>query len=181
MKYLIVSDIHGSITQLEKVITFFKKEKCDMMLILGDIINYGPRNGVPEGLDGQAIANALNEMSDKIIAVRGNCDSEVDQMLLDFPMMSDYTMVVDNGVRLFLTHGHRYNEDNIPTKSCDIFLYGHTHRQKLERQGNVVVCNTGSITFPKDGNEPTFATYENGTLQLHLLDGSILKEIKKED
>lgn len=183
MRYLIVSDIHGSAPRLEQVLDFFKKEQMDMLLILGDILNYGPRNGVPDGLDAPAIVKSLNELSDKIIAVRGNCDSEVDQMLLDFPMMSDYTIVVDNGVRLFLTHGYNINENNMPKVGCDIFLYGHTHLQKFEKQDGIVVCNTGSITFPKGGNEPTFASYEDGVLRLHLLDGSILKEIevKKQD
>ncbi len=176
MKYLIVSDIHGCAPRLEQVLDYFNREKMDMLLILGDILNYGPRNGVPEGLNAPKIAEMLNALSDRIIAIRGNCDSEVDQMLLDFPIMGDYTLVVDNGKRLFLTHGHNINEQNMPKVGCDIFLYGHTHRQKIEKKDGIVVCNTGSITFPKDGNEPTFATYENGSLRLHRLDGSILNE-----
>lgn len=174
MKYLIVSDIHGCAPQLEKVIEFFNREKVDMLLILGDILNYGPRNGVPEGLNAPKIAEMLNGMSDRIVAIRGNCDSEVDQMLLQFPMMADYAMVVDNGKRMFLTHGHNINEENIP--ACDIFFYGHTHRQKIEKREGITICNTGSITFPKDGNPPTFATYEDGLLRMHLLDGSVIAE-----
>lgn len=178
MKYLILSDIHGSITPLKKVIDFFKEKDYDLLLILGDILNYGPRNGIPEGLNAPAIVEELNKLSNKIIAIKGNCDSEVDQMLLKFPIMSDYAIVVDNGVRIFMTHGHRFNDNNRPSVGYDILLYGHTHIQKLERQGNTVICNTGSITFPKDGNMPTFATYENNTLRLHSLDGNILKELK---
>ena len=178
MKYLIVSDIHGCAPQLEKVLSFFKEEKMDMLLILGDILNYGPRNGVPEGLNAPKIVEMLNALSDRIVGVRGNCDSEVDQMLLHFPMMSDYTIVVDNGVRMFLTHGHHFNEEKMPQLGCDIFLYGHTHRQKLEKQGDIIVCNTGSITFPKDGNPPTFATYEDGTLRLHHLDGTVINQLE---
>ena len=180
MRYLIVSDIHGSATRLEKVLDYFTREHMDMLLILGDIINYGPRNGLPEGLDAQRVAAMLNAVSDKIIAIRGNCDSEVDQMLLDFPMMGDYTMVVDDGTRLLLTHGHHINETNRPTVGCDIFLYGHTHLPKIEKQDGCIVCNTGSITFPKEGNEPTFATYEGGTLRLHRLDGEVIKSITKD-
>lgn len=174
MKYLIVSDIHGCLPRLETVLDYFEKEHFDMLLLLGDILNYGPRNGVPEGLNAPAIAARLNALKDRIIGVRGNCDSEVDQMLLEFPIMSDYAMVVDEGVRLFLTHGHKYNEDNMPAAACDIFLYGHTHKQKLDQKDGIIVCNTGSITFPKDGNPPTFATYENKKLSLHLLDGEIV-------
>ncbi len=175
MRYLIVSDIHGSWPRLQQVLQHFENMKMDMLLILGDILNYGPRNGVPEGLDAPSIAEALNKLSDRIIAVRGNCDSEVDQMLLQFTIMSDYAMIVDNGVRLFLTHGHKYNESNMPTVACDAFLYGHTHLWKLETVNGKTVCNTGSITFPKGGNEPTFATFADGELRIHSLNGDTLK------
>ena len=99
-------------------------------------------------------------------------------MLLQFPIMADYALVVDNGRRLFLTHGHVYNEQNRPTLAHDIFVYGHTHLWKLEQtaEGDVV-CNIGSITFPKGGNEPTFATYENGRMIVRHLDGSVMKEL----
>lgn len=178
MKYLIVSDIHGSLPQLEQVLNYFESEKMDMLLILGDILNYGPRNGVPDGLNAPGIAERLNAMADRIVAVRGNCDSEVDQMLLSFPMMQDYAMLVDDGVRLFLTHGHIYNKVKRPAVGIDVLLHGHTHLQGIEREDGIVVCNTGSITFPKNGNPPTFATYEAGVLRLHHLDGSILAEEK---
>ena len=178
MKYLIVSDIHGSLPALEKVLRFYDDNHCDLMCILGDIINYGPRNGLPQGLDPKGIVERLNAMSDHIVAVRGNCDSEVDQMLIDFPIMSDYTILVDNGVKLFLTHGHRFNEDNLPKLKADCFFYGHTHLWKIEKKDNITVCNTGSITFPKGGNQPTFATYENKKITVYNLDGEILKEME---
>ena len=176
MRYMIASDIHGSLPRLQQLLRHFDAMNMDMLLLLGDILNYGPRNGVPEGLDAPGIAEALNGLSDRIIAVRGNCDSEVDQMLLHFPMMSDYAMVMDNGKRLFLTHGHIFNESNMPPTVCDAFLYGHTHLWKLENNGGKVVCNTGSITFPKGGNVPTFATYADNCLRIHSLDGDTLKE-----
>ena len=133
MKYLIVSDIHGSLPALEQTLDFYRKEKCDMLLILGDVLNYGPRNGLPEGLNPKAIAERLNAMADKIVAVRGNCDSEVDQMLLDFPILSDYAVVVDNGRKLLLTHGHIYNKEKLPVWNFDIMLYGHTHLWLIEQ------------------------------------------------
>lgn len=178
MKYLIVSDIHGCLPRLEQVLRFFEAGNYDYLLLLGDILNYGPRNGVPEGLDAQGITERLNAIKDKIIAVRGNCDSEVDQMLLQFPIMGDYAIVVNDGVRMFLTHGHHYNEEKMPALNTDIFLYGHTHLQKLEQVGNTIVCNTGSITFPKGDNPPTFATYEDNILAVRTLDGTIIKEIR---
>ena len=175
MKYLIVSDIHGSLTALEQTLDFYRKEKCDMLLILGDVLNYGPRNGLPEGLNPKAIAERLNVMADKIVAVRGNCDSEVDQMLLDFPILSDYAVVVDNGRKLLLTHGHIYNKVNMPKGKIDAVFTGHTHLWELEPMGGTTYCNTGSITFPKGGNPPTLAVYEHGKIAVYTLDGTLLK------
>ncbi|MBR5972751.1 MAG: phosphodiesterase [Paludibacteraceae bacterium] len=179
MKYLIVSDIHGSLPRLKQVLHYYHQEHYDMLIVLGDILNYGPRNGVPEGLDAQGIANELNTLSDHIVAVRGNCDSEVDQMLLKFPMMADYALLVIDKKRIFLTHGHRYNSEQLPELHIDVMCYGHTHRWMLERQGNCVVCNTGSITFPKEERQPTFATIdEDNSLRIRNLEGSVLKEIQ---
>lgn len=127
MKYLIVSDIHGSLPALEQVLAFYREQQCGMLCILGDILNYGPRNGIPQGLDPKGIAEHLNAMADEIVAIRGNCDSEVDQMLLDFPILSDYALLIDNGKRFFLTHGHIYNEDRLPKGRFDcLFMVTHT-------------------------------------------------------
>lgn len=177
MKYLIVSDIHGSLPRLEQVIAFFETNRYDMLVVLGDLLNYGPRNGVPEGLNAPGIAEALNRFSDKIVCVRGNCDSEVDQMLLDFPCMGDYALLVIGSKRLFLTHGHKYNEQNLP-KGIDAFFYGHTHLWKLEQNNGLIICNTGSITFPKGGNEPTFATIDEDRICIRTLDGNIINEVR---
>lgn len=176
MKYLIVSDIHGCLPALEQVLSFYRESQCEMMCILGDILNYGPRNGIPEGINPHRIAEKLNAMSDEIIAIRGNCDSEVDQMLLDFPILADYALIIDNGKRLFLTHGHIYNENKYPKGKIDFFFYGHTHLWKLESDSNRTICNTGSITFPKGGNVPTFAIYENGHVSIYRLDGTLIQQ-----
>lgn len=177
MKYFFISDIHGSLPRLELALQFYQKEHFDMFCILGDILNYGPRNEVPDGLNAKGIASKLNEISEQIIAVRGNCDSEVDQMLLTFPIMSDYIILVDNGKKLFLTHGHIYNEENRPQGHFDAIIYGHTHLWKLIKQDNCVYCNIGSVTFPKQNNPPTFSTYENGTFNIYTLDGQLIKSI----
>lgn len=178
MKYLLVSDIHGCLPALEQVLGFYEREHYDMLCILGDILNYGPRNRIPEGIDPKGIVERLNGMKDQIVAIRGNCDAEVDQMLLQFPMMADYALVVDSGRRMFLTHGHVYNEENRPALVNDVFVYGHTHLWKLERDSEGrIVCNLGSITFPKGGNEPTFATCDDGHMAIRRLDGSVLKEL----
>ena len=169
MKYLIVSDIHGSLPALESVLDVYDREHCDMLLLLGDILNYGPRNRIPEGIDPKGIAQRLNAMKESIVAVRGNCDSEVDQMLLRFPIMADYALIADGTRRIFLTHGHIYNEEKMPAlEGIDYFFYGHTHLPHIvpAADGRPLICNTGSPTFPKGGNEPTVALYEDGKVSL---------------
>lgn len=190
MKYLLFSDIHGCLPALEKVLDFFEKSRCDMMCVMGDIINYGPRNRIPEGIDPKGIVERLNALGDKIVAVRGNCDAEVDQMLLDFPIMETYALLVDNGKRYLLTHGHIYNKENMPRGPYDAIIYGHSHLWELshvevpslQKGGQPMihraVCNTGSITFPKGGNVPTFATLEDGKFTMYNLDTlEVLKEM----
>ncbi|BCS84345.1 MULTISPECIES: phosphodiesterase [Prevotella] len=176
MKYLLISDIHGSLPALKEALKLFDSQHCDMICIMGDILNYGPRNEIPEGIDPKGIAECLNSMADKIIAVRGNCDSEVDQMLLDFPIMSDYAMIVDEGHKLFLTHGHIYNKENLPKGNFDAIIYGHTHLWELCKISSTTICNTGSVTFPKGGNPPTLAIYENGTIKIFHLNGKLIKQ-----
>lgn len=178
MKYLLVSDIHGSLPTLKKVLNFYDHEGCDMLCVLGDILNYGPRNSIPEGIDPKGIVEVLNERAKDIIAVRGNCDAEVDQMLLKFPLMADYLMLVDEGKKIFLTHGHIYNKDNMPVGQVDAIVYGHTHLWELTQQNDTLICNTGSITFPKGGNLPTFMTYESGVFTAYSLEGEPLKKVR---
>ncbi|MDO4755783.1 MAG: phosphodiesterase [Parabacteroides sp.] len=180
MKYMILSDIHGCETTLKQALDAFHRTSCDYLLLLGDILYYGPRNCIPEGCNAQGVATLLNQINDKVMAIRGNCDAEVDQMLLDFPCMSDYAWVMDEGNRLFLTHGHIFNEEQMPKGHTDFFFYGHTHLWKLEKKGETVICNVGSITFPKGGNLPTYAINENGRIGIYsLTDHSLLKELSR--
>lgn len=176
MKYLLVSDIHGCRPALETVLKFYDEQHCNMLCILGDILNYGPRNSIPDGLDPKGIVEILNARASDIVAIRGNCDGEVDQMLLHFPILGDYLLLVDEGKKLFLTHGHVYNKDKMPQGHFDAIVYGHTHLWEMTPVDGTVVCNTGSITFPKGGNEPTFMTYEHGTFTAYNLEGKKLKE-----
>lgn len=177
MKYLILSDIHGSRPRLEQALAFYRDQHCDMMLLLGDILNYGPRNFVPEGLDAKGIVELLNPLADDIVAVRGNCDSEVDQMLLHFPIMQPTALLIDEGRRILLTHGHVYNKTNLPPGHFDVVMTGHTHLWELTREDGTVWLNTGSITFPKGGNLPTLAVMEHGQITVYSLDGQALKTI----
>jgi putative phosphoesterase len=177
MKYLILSDIHGSKPRLEQALAFYRQQQCDMLLILGDILNYGPRNSVPEGLDAKGIVELLNPLAADIVAVRGNCDSEVDQMLLHFPIMQTTALLIDEGRRILLTHGHIYNKENLPPGRFDAVMMGHSHLWELSRQDATVVLNTGSITFPKGGNPPTLAVMSDGQITVYTLDGQPLKQI----
>ena len=169
MKILIASDIHGSLSSVKQILAYYDEQKCDLLCLLGDLLNYGPRNGLPADLNPQAVADLLNERAEHIVAVRGNCDSEVDQMLLHFPLLADYALVVDGTRRLFLTHGHVYHEEHMPSLwGIDAFFYGHTHLPKVQPATDVLplICNTGSPTVPKGGNPPTFAIYEDGKVEL---------------
>lgn len=176
MKYLIFSDIHGSATAISQMLEVFEREKCDYMIILGDILYHGPRNPLPIGHDPQKVVTDLNKYKDKIIAVGGNCDAQVDQMVLDFPCLSEYTLIVDEGIRIFATHGHNYTlETTHFIGKGDIFLYGHTHLWEIENRNGVTVCNPGSIALPKENRPPTYALYDKGYLTVYNLENQVLK------
>lgn len=176
MRYLICSDIHGSYSACQKIIEHFTSLKCDFLVILGDILYHGPRNPLPEGHNPQKVCELLNKYSDKIIACRGNCDAEVDQMVLDFPIMQDYSLILDDGTRLFCTHGHIYTPEN-PKLKYDVYFSGHTHIQVLEhhQHGTAIICNPGSISLPKASSSAGFAVYEDNSVTLYDIEGIKLK------
>ena len=179
MRYFIISDIHGSSFYLNKALELFKSGEYDYLVILGDILYHGPRNHIPEGYNPQEVVSLLNPLSQQIIACRGNCEAEVDQMLLSFPCLSDYALIVDGDTSLFATHGHLFTADKFPKgPGKSIFLSGHTHLWLLEKQGDIVVCNPGSITLPKENRPHTYATYENGLLTIKDFEGQTLKSLE---
>ncbi|BDD03294.1 phosphodiesterase [Aureibacter tunicatorum] len=180
MKIIFVSDIHGSLSRLEKVAEFIKSENPDNIVMLGDALYHGPRNPLPEEYNPSAVALLLNQFKDKITAVRGNCDSEVDQMLIDYPMMADYSQLFIDGKKWFATHGHLYQpESSFPSQeSFDVFISGHTHLPVLHEQDGKIIFNPGSISLPKGGNEPTFGMYENLTFKLMSLEGEPLEQLE---
>lgn len=177
MKYLIFSDIHGSSSATQCMLEIFEQKQCDFMIILGDVLYHGPRNPLPQGHNPKQVAELLNGYRDKIICVGGNCDAAVDQMVLQFPCLAEYTMIIDEGVKLFVTHGHQYNPENLPLlQKGDIFLYGHTHLWEIEEIEGIIQCNPGSISLPKEGRPATYAIYEKGILEIYTLEGEKLKE-----
>lgn len=179
MKLFFIADIHGSLYYLKKAIHMFNEESADYIIILGDELYHGARNPLPEGYDPKGVTGLLNEYSDRIIAVRGNCDCEIDSVVLNFPMMSDYSIVLYNNRRLFLTHGHIYNEDNMPKlKIGDLFLYGHTHIPRAEKKRDIFLINPGSITFPKDGSPNSYGVLEGKVFEIKDLEGKTFKKIE---
>jgi putative phosphoesterase len=178
MKIFFISDIHGSLFFLEKALERYKEEGANYIVLLGDSLYHGPRNPLPKDYNPQAVANLLNEYKDKIIAVRGNCDSEVDQMLIEYPMMSDYSIILCDNRRLFLTHGHIYNDDNMPSLSDnDVLIHGHTHLPVAEKHKGIYVLNPGSVTLPKENYPNSYAILQDDLFQIKDLNGTVIKEI----
>lgn len=170
MKLFIASDIHGSLFYTNKMLEKFEESKCDYLVLLGDILYHGPRNGLSLEYDPKGVSKRLNEYKKCIIAVRGNCDAEVDQMMLEFPIMEANSYIFMDGKRIFLTHGHVYNDVNLPPlRDIDYLFFGHTHCSLLKNVDGITVLNPGSISFPKDGQN-SYAIMENGEIKIYPLD-----------
>lgn len=151
MKILIATDIHGSAYYAGKVVQKFKQSNADQLILLGDIYNHGPRNPFPRDYAPMQVAEYLNAISDKVIAVKGNCDSEVDQMISGFPFVAEHILTMGNR-RIYFTHGHVYNKTNPPqtAKQGDAVFYGHFHINEITENKGVICVNVGSTSLPKD-------------------------------
>ena len=173
MKYIIASDIHGARDACAALLARFAAEKADRLILLGDLLYHGPRNPLPADYDTFAVTRLLNEFAPAPLCVRGNCDAEVDQMVLRFPVLADYALLpLENGRQAFLTHGHLFNLDELPPlKDGDLLIHGHTHLPAVERQGGVVYLNPGSVGIPKNGNPPSYMVYADGLFQIKSLEG----------
>ena len=163
MKYVIASDIHGSAYYCEMLLKAIKNENPDKVLILGDILYHGPRNDLPKGYAPKEVIAMLNPLKDKLLCVRGNCDAEVDQMVLQFPIMADYQQLNIGNKTLYLSHGHVYNKDKLPAsiKDGDILLGGHTHVPEIVEVSDVIYMNCGSVSIPKENSPHSFMVFEN--------------------
>jgi len=176
MKLFFLSDIHGSAHYLKQALDRFETEQAEWLILLGDELYHGARNPLPEGYDPKETAALLNAYAHKIIAVRGNCDSEVDQMVLDFPIRSDYSVVLHETKRLFLTHGHLFHPDSLPPLSAgDVFFFGHTHIPLIERKDGILLINPGSITLPKEQNPHTYGVLTDSLFEIKCLDGTVFR------
>ena len=180
MKYLIASDIHGSRTAIEAVLSKLASEKADRLILLGDLLYHGPRNDLPEAYDPKSVFQLLNDLPVKPFAVRGNCDSEVDQMVLEFPIMADYMLLpLVNGSTAFITHGHLYNLAlRPPYQPGDVLIHGHTHVHTVETIQGLTYINPGSAALPKEGQPKSYMTldWEAGAFTIKAFDGSVLMQ-----
>ena len=177
MKLLIASDIHGSAYYCRKLLEAYEKEGAQRMVLLGDVLYHGPRNDLPREYVPKEVIRMLNERSDEIYAVRGNCEAEVDQMVLDFPVMADYMLLFEGDKAIYATHGHIWNEEHLPPmKPGDVLLHGHTHVLRAERKDGILILNPGSAAIPKEGNPPTYAVLEDGVFSIRDFEGNVIRE-----
>ena len=179
MKYMFASDSHGSAHYCRKMLEAYRQSGADRLILLGDLLYHGPRNDLPQEYAPKQVIAMLNEYKNEIIAVRGNCEAEVDQMVLEFPVMADYAILVLNGLTFFATHGHLFNQDQMPPlKAGDILVHGHTHLLKAEKVNGHYILNPGSTSIPKGGNPATYAILDEQDFKIFDFDGNVVKEAK---
>ena len=173
MKLMVASDIHGSAFYCRKLMESYREEKAEKLILLGDLLYHGPRNALPKEYNPPAVIEMLNEIADEILCVRGNCDSEVDQMVLNFPILSDSLLLWLNGHLVYCTHGHIYHTEALPKlHPGDVLIHGHTHVKGMKDYGTYKWINPGSVSIPKDGTEHSYLIYENGEFIVRSFEGN---------
>ena len=173
MKLLIISDIHGSSYYAEKIKEIEQKEKPDQIILLGDLYYHGPRNDLTQEYNPMKVAGVLNDLKDKIRAVKGNCDAEVDEMISDFKL-EPYIQMQVNGKNVFFSHGHVYNMDNLPNEDIQIMFYGHFHTGFIEEENGRIFANPGSISLPKNNTEHSYLIIDEKELILKNVNGEVI-------
>ncbi|MBQ9300073.1 MAG: phosphodiesterase [Clostridia bacterium] len=178
MKLFIASDIHGSAFYCRQMLEAYDRERADRMLLLGDILYHGPRNDLPRDYAPKEVIALLNARKNDILCVRGNCDTEVDQMVLEFPILADYAYIVQDGHAIFATHGHAFNTAHLPPlRLGDILLHGHTHIPAWEDHEGFRYLNPGSVSIPKAGSRHSYLLLENGRFLWKTLAGEAYHEL----
>ena len=179
MRWMIASDIHGAAGFCEEMLKAYDREKADKLLLLGDILYHGPRNDLPENYAPKEVISMLNARKKELLCVRGNCDTEVDQMVLEFPIMAEYCILYENGRMVFATHGHSFNEQNLPMlKRGDVLLHGHTHVPACKETEDYIYLNPGSVSIPKEGSWHGYMTLKSGFFTWKDLDGTVKQEFR---
>ena len=178
MKLMIASDLHGSAYYTRKLLQAYEKEQPGKLVLLGDILYHGPRNDLPEEYAPKAVIAMLNPLAERILCVRGNCEAEVDQMVLDFSVMADYAVLFEQGKTVFLTHGHLFSPENPPKlQKGDVLLTGHTHVPACESRDGWWYLNPGSVSIPKNGSWHGYMILEDGKFLWKDLDGTTQMEM----
>lgn len=175
MKLMIASDVHGSARYCREMLEAFDRERAERLLLLGDLLYHGPRNDLPEGYAPKQVIDLLNARKEKLLCVRGNCDAEVDQMVLQFPIMADYCILPVKDRLIYVTHGHIHNLKNLPPlQPGDVLLHGHTHVPAWQPFGQEnLYLNPGSVSIPKEGSAHSYMTLTDGLLEWKSLDGTV--------
>lgn len=176
MKWMIASDIHGSAYYCRKMLEAYDREKADKLLLLGDILYHGPRNDLPREYAPKEVLRMLNGRKEEILCVKGNCDSEVDQMVLEFPILAEACILWLGSRMVFATHGHIHNLEHLPMlKKGDILLHGHTHVPACVDSGDCLYMNPGSVSLPKEDSQNGYLIYD-GKFEWKNLDGMVYME-----
>ena len=171
-KWLIASDIHGSAYYCRALLDAYQKEGADRLILLGDILYHGPRNDLPRDYAPKEVIAMLSEHKNEILAVRGNCDTEVDQMVLPFPILADYAVITAGDRLVYLTHGHVYNASHLPPlKQGDVLLHGHTHVSGITEQDGHPILNPGSVSIPKQDTKNGYILLTDNTFVFKTLEG----------
>ena len=171
MKWMIASDLHGSAKCCRLLLEALRREGAEKLILLGDLLYHGPRNDFPKEYDTRAVTALLNGVKDKLLCVRGNCDCEVDQMVLEFPVLAEYALLSLDGLTIFATHGHNCGPDNPPPLTQgDFLLCGHIHLPVRRDCGTYTYLNPGSVSLPKEDTPRSYMTLENGLFTWHALE-----------
>ena len=182
MKLVVASDIHCSALYCRKFLDCYKKENADKLILLGDILYHGPRNDLPEEYAPKKVIEMLNDIKDGILCVRGNCDTEVDQMVLKFPILADYAFLYWRDKMVFVTHGHNFNLKNLPMlKKGDILLHGHTHIPACEKTDLCTYINPGSVSIPKENSAHSYIVITDDEIIFKDLDGNVYKKVSYDE
>ncbi len=176
MKFLVISDIHGSGYYANKINDIYQKEKPDKIILLGDLYYHGPRNQLSQEYNPMEVAKILNKYKDIILCTKGNCDAEVDEMISEFKF-EEYINLKINGVDFFFSHGHRYNMDN-PPPIGNVVVYGHYHTSFIEEHDGIIYVNAGSISLPKNNTKNSYLIIDNKEIILKDIDGNIIDRKK---
>ena len=173
MRVVIASDIHGSEYYMNKLKERFEEEKVEQLILLGDLYYHGPRNPLPEGYMPARVAEILNSVADKILCVKGNCDSEVDEMISNFTFVENVELLLNNK-KIFLTHGHKLDTENL-NNNFDVIIYGHLHTGFITKKDNKILANTGSVSLPKNETKNSYILLTDNKIELKDIDGYVIE------